>query len=163
MRRVLIVTAAALALGVSGAVAAPMHGGGFGHGGHGFGHAGGFGHGHAAAMSGMMAAPRVSAGANLRANNVAAPNNFVRNNFARGNFARGPHHYRSRYALNEHRHRGWYGGGWDGLYAYEPGYNTCYDNGYGPYYNGYYNNGYYNSCYYNYNEPGPSVSFGWGW
>lgn len=62
-----------------------------------------------------------------------------------GSYSHGRSHYASR------------GYGYGGLYAYEPGYNSCYDNGYGPYYNGYYNN-----CYYDYdNAPGPGVGFGW--
>ncbi|MFZ0608896.1 MAG: hypothetical protein WAM75_14615 [Xanthobacteraceae bacterium] len=157
MRKMMWAVAAAAALGTATMTTSAMA---FPHGHGGGGHmSGGFGHGHAAAIGGMMAAPRMNASANLKANNVAAPNNFARNNFARG-----PHQpYRSHYALNGHRYRGGYGG-YGGLYAYEPGYNACYDNGYGPYYNGYYNNGYYNNCYYNYySEPGPGFSFGFGW
>jgi len=164
MRRVLMITAAALALGLSGAIAAPMHSGGS-FGGHG---AAAFGGGRPAGTAGgvangtMMAAPQTSAGANVRANNSAAPSHYTRNNIA----ATPSRVYRNgRYAWNGRGRRHWHGGGWGwgggwgGLYAYEPGYDACYGNGYWPYYNGYYNN-----CSYDYyNEPGPGVSFGWGW
>lgn len=170
MRRVLMITAAALAIGVGGAVAAPMHSGGSfgGHGGAGFGS-----HGRAAfarggpagavTQGGMMAAPQTSPGANVRTNNFGTQNNFAAGNNSPNHMY--PNHVHGRsYAWNgrgrHHWHGGGWGGGWGGLYAYEPDYDTCYDNGYWPYYN----NGYGNNCYYDYyDEPGPGVSFGWGW
>ncbi|HTZ01859.1 MAG TPA: hypothetical protein VMC05_05945 [Xanthobacteraceae bacterium] len=174
MRRILMTTAAALALGVTGAIAAPMHGG---HGGHGGGAPGGFAGGHGARMAApQMAAPQMSAAGNaaagqFRPNSMTTQHRFARNNVAPSafgrhqHFARGPHGAYGRYAWNGHHHRHWngggwgWGGGWGGLYAYEPDYNSCYDNGYWPY-----NNGYYNNCYYDYySEPAPGFSIGLGW
>src|SRR5579863_9235857 len=159
MRKVLMITVAALALGVTGAAAAPRGGG------PGFGHAVGGNGGRGPGMAnGAMMAPQT--GANVRTNGLAAQNNLgARNNFAPDHMAMVPNRPNGRYAWNGHGH-GWdhhhrrFGGGygWGGLYAYEPNYNACYDYGdgygYGPYYNGYYNN-----CYNDYYQPGPGFSF----
>ena len=157
MRKVMMITAAALLMGASGALAAPRTGG-FAHGPSGF--SGGTRGGAAVASPQMSVKGTAGVTSNFAGNNLGARNNFV---------ASGPNHTWSGhghgyYAYNGHRHRpdwddrGW-GGGY-GLYAYEPGYDSCYDYGYGyaPYYNGYYNN-----CAYDYYEPGPGISFGWGW
>jgi len=125
MRKVLMITAAALAMGVTGVAAAPMHSGGFG------GRGGG-----GIARGGMMAAPQTSvsgnvSGGNVRANNFAASNNVGATNYRNGqNYAsmRGDHDH-------DHDHgRGYgYGGGYGGggLYAFEPGYdNYDYDDEY---------------------------------
>ncbi len=127
MRKVLMITAAALAMGVTGVAAAPMHSGGFG------GRGGG-----GIARGGMMAAPQTSvsgnvSGGNVRANNFAATNNVGATNYRNGqNYAsmRGDHDHD-----HDHDHgRGYgYGGGYGGggLYAFEPGYdNYDYDDEY---------------------------------
>jgi hypothetical protein len=154
MRRVLMITAATLVLGVSGAIAAPMHGSSGGTHANMGANFGARGAGPAFSGKGNFAARNNFA----PAKNFAAPNNFAAAapNRVQPNHAPGP-----RYAWNGHHgwhRRGRYGGGWGGLYAYEPNYSYCYDNGYWPYYNGYYNN-----CYYDYDQPGPGFSFGWGW
>ncbi len=133
MRKVLMMTAAALAMGfgVTGAIAA-QHNGGFG------GHSGG-GVASGMARGGMMAAPQTrmaapqtSVGGNVRANNFAQSNNIKGNNLAAPNNVAAAPNYRTgpNYAYMRHDHgnghgRGHgYGGYWGGgLYAFEPGYN----------------------------------------
>jgi hypothetical protein len=137
-----MVTAAALVMGVTGAVAAPMHGSGFA--GRGGGAPGGM------ARGGMMAAPQTSLGGqtspggNVKANSFAQSNNFKGNNLAvpnnnvaaaqnyRQNYRNGPNYaYMHRDHDHDHdRGRGYgYGGGYwgGGLYAFEPGYDDYYD------------------------------------
>jgi hypothetical protein len=125
MRKVLMITAAALAVGVTGVAAAPMHSGSFG------GRGGG-----GIPRGGMMAAPqtsvsgRTNVSGNVRANNFAAPNNVKGNDLAAPNNVAAAPNYRNgpnyAYMHRDHDHGrgyGYVGGYGGGLYAFEPGYD----------------------------------------
>lgn len=145
MRKVLMITAAALALSATGAMAGPHGMGGVG------GHAaisGGGGGGMARGpMGSSTAAPNIGANmnnanmhANVRGNFAAQSNVAPRGNMAP--LAAGPNRIAvrgNRYAYrgdHDHDHGRWhgqgYGGGWGGgLYAFEPGYDSYdYDDDY---------------------------------
>ncbi len=123
MRRVLMMKAAAWAMGcgVTGAIAA-QHNGGFG-GQSGGAAAGGMARGGMmAAPQTKMAAPQTNAGGNVRANNIATPNNVA----PAPNYRTGPNYAYRRHDHDQDRGRehGYGGGYWGGgLYAFEPGYD----------------------------------------
>ena len=163
MRKMLMVTAAALALGATGAIAAPH--GGPGGGGHAAAIGGGGMHGSMGGgmahgpMGGGMASPNMHANVG-GAGNFAAHGNFAARGNVAPNFAAAPNHMTpgrgNRFAFRgdrDHDHDRWHGGGYwggyGGLYAFGgPDYDDDYD-----YYGG-------DNCYQQRWVPTP---YGWRW